>query len=43
MFFKDEDADGYGDLTKPFQACVVPDGYVTNSDDTNDKDAGIHP
>lgn len=43
MFFKDEDGDGYGDLTKPFQACVVPNGYVTNSDDINDKDAGIHP
>ena len=43
MFFKDEDGDGYGDLSKPFQACVVPDGYVTNSDDTNDKDAEIHP
>jgi chitinase len=43
MFFKDEDGDGYGDLSKPFQACVVPDGYVTNSDDTNDNDAEIHP
>jgi len=43
MFFRDEDGDGYGDLAKPFHACGVPEGYVTNSDDTNDKDAGIHP
>lgn len=43
MFFKDEDGDGYGDMAKPIQACVVPDGYVPNSEDTNDKDAEIHP
>lgn len=43
MFFKDEDGDGFGDQAKPFQAWKVPDGYVTNSDDTNDSDAGIHP
>jgi len=43
MFFKDQDGDGFGDLANPYQACEVPEGYVTNSDDINDGDAGIHP
>ena len=31
-FYKDEDGDGFGDLSKPFQACTSPDGYVSNRD-----------
>lgn len=27
-FYKDQDGDGFGDSTKPFQACSTPDGYV---------------
>jgi GH18 family chitinase len=27
-FYKDEDGDGYGNLTKPFEACAAPAGYV---------------
>jgi hypothetical protein len=41
-FFKDEDADGYGDMAKPFQACTHPDGYVSNMDDRNNSDPKIH-
>ncbi len=42
-FFKDNDGDGFGDLTKPFQACVAPAGYVSNIRDTNDGNAKVHP
>ena len=43
MFFKDEDGDGFGNLARPFQACQVPDGYVTDSKDTDDNDPEVHP
>lgn len=42
-FYKDEDGDGFGSLTKPFQACETPAGYVSNKDDTDDANAKIHP
>lgn len=35
-FFRDADADTFGDPTMPMQACVMPAGYVDNSDDCND-------
>ncbi len=35
-FFKDEDADGLGDPSKPFQACEAPEGYVDNREDKED-------
>ncbi len=41
-FFKDEDGDGFGDLSKPYQACSAPAGYVTNMEDKNDSDARKH-
>ena len=34
-FYKDEDGDGLGDPSRPFQACEAPEGYVDNRDDTN--------
>ena len=43
LFFKDEDGDGYGNLAKPFHACEIPEGYVTNNDDKDDTDSSIHP
>ena len=43
LFFKDDDGDGFGNLAKPFHACEAPDGYVSNSDDLNDANPGMHP
>ncbi|MEK6480278.1 glycosyl hydrolase family 18 protein [Catalinimonas sp. 4WD22] len=42
-YFADADGDGYGDLSKPLQACVLPDGYVSNMQDCDDNSAAIHP
>lgn len=45
-FFKDDDGDGHGHLTKTVEACIVPAGATTTSDDCNDdpKTGGsIHP
>ena len=42
-FYKDEDGDGFGDLTKPYQACTSPDGYVSNRDDFDDTNPEINP
>lgn len=42
-FYRDEDGDGFGNLTKPFQACVAPEGYVSNKDDADDSNAKVHP
>jgi chitinase len=41
-FFRDEDGDGFGNLAKPFQACSAPEGYVSNRDDSDDTNPGIH-
>jgi len=42
-FYKDEDGDGFGNPAKPFQACTAPQGYVSNKDDADDKNAKVHP
>jgi hypothetical protein len=42
-YYLDEDKDGFGNPSKPFQACEAPEGYVTNRDDTDDTNAKIHP
>ena len=42
-FYKDADGDGFGDLTKPFQACSAPLGYVSNRNDCDDSDPGVNP
>ena len=42
-FFADEDGDGSGNISKPFQACEVPEGYVENRDDPDDNDADVKP
>lgn len=43
-YYVDSDGDGYG-LTgsNPVFACTQPTGWVSNADDCNDLDSGIHP
>ncbi len=42
-FYRDQDGDGYGNLSVTIQACTAPSGYVSNSTDCNDGNAAIHP
>ncbi len=42
-FYADTDADGYGALAAPVQACAQPSGYVGNSTDCDDKKGVVHP
>lgn len=42
-YYADQDGDGYGDLSKPLQACTAPEDYVDNMQDCDDNSAGIHP
>ena len=42
-FYRDQDADGYGDAEDPVQACDLPDGYVIWSGDCDELDATVHP
>jgi chitinase len=41
-FYRDADGDRYGNFAKPFQACTVPPGYVSNRDDADDTNARKH-
>ncbi len=43
IYYRDLDADGYGDLNNPIASCFFPNGYVTNSLDCDDTNASIHP
>jgi len=40
-FYRDLDADGFGDADQTTQACIAPSGYVANPDDCNDADGSI--
>ncbi len=44
-YYRDADADGYGDLFSPFDTCLTtpPPGYVANHDDCNDLINAINP
>ncbi|MEI8117220.1 MAG: MopE-related protein [Flavobacteriia bacterium] len=42
-FYADLDQDGFGDLANDTLVCTMPAGFVTNSQDCNDADAGINP
>jgi len=38
IYYQDLDGDGFGDGLERSEACVAPDGYVTNGDDCDDAD-----
>ncbi len=42
-WYTDADADGYGDLNSPVDACALPAGASASSDDCNDADATTYP
>ncbi|MCX6747189.1 MAG: MopE-related protein [Candidatus Pacearchaeota archaeon] len=42
-YYKDADADGYGNPSITIQACSAPAGYVTDKTDCNDNNLAIHP
>ncbi len=42
-WYADADADGYGTLALPLDACEAPSGYVADSTDCNDADGDINP
>lgn len=42
-YFADLDGDGFGDLSRPIQACTLPEGYVINNQDCDDSNAAVHP
>jgi MYXO-CTERM domain-containing protein len=42
-FYRDMDADGYGNPNQSSTSCTMPPGYITDNTDCNDGDATIHP
>jgi hypothetical protein len=42
-WYADADADGYGDAVSTTSACDAPSGYVADSTDCDDGDAGVNP
>jgi hypothetical protein len=42
-FYADADADGYGDLSQPTDACAQPTGASATGDDCDDTNPAIHP
>ncbi len=42
-FYQDSDADTYGNLLVPIQACSAPSGYVADNTDCNDTNPAINP
>jgi hypothetical protein len=42
-FYADADGDGWGDAGSGVEACASPSGYVSDADDCDDTDAGVHP
>jgi hypothetical protein len=43
LFYADADADGFGNLLNPIEACAIGDGMSTNSDDCDDTDDTKYP
>jgi hypothetical protein len=42
-YYRDQDNDGFGNLSVTIEACSPPVGYVSNSSDCNDNNNGIYP
>jgi PGF-pre-PGF domain-containing protein len=42
-YYRDADADGYGDFSQSTQACSAPSVYVSDDQDCDDTNASIHP
>jgi len=42
-WYRDSDADTYGDAASSTSSCSQPTGYVSNSTDCNDSNPSIHP
>ena len=42
-WYEDHDGDSYGDAASTVVACAAPPGYVGNTDDCDDSDAGVRP
>lgn len=42
-FYRDADADGYGNASNSTQACTAPSGYVSNNTDCDDTHASVYP
>ncbi|WP_223668942.1 putative metal-binding motif-containing protein [Kangiella shandongensis] len=42
-YFLDADSDLWGDASKVYYACSLPDGYSERKGDCNDRDSSIHP
>ncbi len=42
-YYRDADVDGYGTASTTTEACSEPSGYVSDSTDCNDSDAGVNP
>jgi hypothetical protein len=43
MWYADADADGFGSAIAPLSYCTQPYGYVANSTDCDDTNAGVNP
>ncbi|MDP2307684.1 MAG: putative metal-binding motif-containing protein [Pseudomonadota bacterium] len=42
-WYRDADADGYGDPSATFASCAVPTGYVADATDCDGRDAAVYP
>ena len=43
MWYRDQDADGYGVESQAVRACSQPPGYVADRGDCDDSDPSVHP
>jgi hypothetical protein len=43
VYYFDVDGDGFGDGTEPLYSCAVPDGFVSDGGDCDDRDVAVNP
>ena len=43
LSYADNDGDRYGNPTGGVMSCEIPDGFVENTDDCDDRDPAVHP